>query len=89
METPRVRLLPVTVGRLAWPPLPALATSRFRLPHLSPDSPTLPWTAPGALTHVLPPSLIAPFLGVILEGLIRDQGPSHLLHPSRKPHDTR
>lgn len=50
-----------------------LATPKFRLPHLSPGSPTLPRVAPGALTHVLPPSLIAAFLGIILEVLVRDQ----------------
>lgn len=51
---------------------PSSATPRFGLPHLSLSSLSLPWAAPDALTHVLPPSLIAPFLGVILEALIRD-----------------
>lgn len=48
-----------------------LATPRFRLPHLSRDSPSLPRVA-SVLTHILPPSLIAPFLGVIREALLRD-----------------
>ena len=70
---------------------PSSSHPQIQVASPQPGSPTLLWAAPGALTHVLPPSLMAPFPGVSHPrgpGQ-RPRRPSHLVCPSTTAPGTR
>lgn len=84
---------PVSQAAVGYPGEAGLATPpssshpQIQVASPQPGSPTLLWAAPGALTHVLLPRLMAPFPGVILEALVRDPGvlPTSCVPPQQPP----